>query len=51
MKETKDAAFDPAIFLANAGVGRRIVRLKAKEAFLLRRRTKPIASFIFRPAE
>jgi CRP/FNR family transcriptional regulator, cyclic AMP receptor protein len=33
MKETKDAAFDPATFLANAGVGRRIVRLKAKEAF------------------
>src|SRR5580698_8575654 len=33
MKETKDTVFDPAIFLANAGVGRRLVRLKAKEAF------------------
>ena len=33
MKGTTDAAFDPATFLANAGVGRRIVRLKAKEAF------------------
>jgi CRP/FNR family cyclic AMP-dependent transcriptional regulator len=33
MKESTDAVFDPATFLANAGVGRRIVRLKAKEAF------------------
>jgi CRP/FNR family cyclic AMP-dependent transcriptional regulator len=33
MKETTDTAFDPATFLANAGVGRRIVRLKAKEVF------------------
>src|SRR3984885_6923244 len=33
MKETTDTVFDPLIFLANAGVGRRIVRLKAKEVF------------------
>jgi CRP-like cAMP-binding protein len=33
MKETKDTVFDPAIFLTSAGVGRRIVRLKAKETF------------------
>jgi len=35
MIETKKTAFDPAIFLANVGVGRRIVRLKAKDAFFL----------------
>ncbi len=33
MKERDKAAFDPAIFLANAALGRKIVRLKAKEAF------------------
>src|ERR1700722_5513574 len=33
MKETPEIAFDPATFLANAGIGRRIVRLKAREVF------------------
>jgi len=33
MKETIDAAFDPVVFLTSAGVGRRLVRLKAKETF------------------
>jgi len=33
MKERDEAAFDPAVFLANAGLGRKIVRLKAKETF------------------
>jgi CRP/FNR family cyclic AMP-dependent transcriptional regulator len=33
MKERDKAAFDPAEFLTNAGLGRKIVRLKAKEAF------------------
>jgi len=33
MNERDKAAFDPAMFLTNAGLGRKIVRLKAKEAF------------------
>src|SRR5665213_1530580 len=33
MKERDEAAFDPAVFLANAGLGRKIVHLKAKETF------------------
>ena len=33
MKERGEAAFDPAVFLANAGLGRKIVHLKAKETF------------------
>jgi CRP/FNR family cyclic AMP-dependent transcriptional regulator len=33
MKEHDEAAFDPAAFLANAGLGRKIVHLKAKETF------------------
>jgi CRP/FNR family cyclic AMP-dependent transcriptional regulator len=33
MNELRKTGFDPAIFLANAGLGRRIVRLKAKNAF------------------
>jgi CRP-like cAMP-binding protein len=33
MKQRDKAAFDPAVFLTNAGLGRKIVRLKAKEAF------------------
>jgi CRP/FNR family cyclic AMP-dependent transcriptional regulator len=33
MKERDKAAFDPAVFLANAGLGRKIVHLKAKETF------------------
>lgn len=33
MKTATDTVFNPAVFLANAGVGRKIVRLKAKEAF------------------
>ena len=33
MKERGEAAFDPAVFLANAGLGRMIVHLKAKETF------------------
>ena len=33
MKERDEAAFDPAVFLANAGLGRKIVHLKAKEIF------------------
>jgi CRP/FNR family cyclic AMP-dependent transcriptional regulator len=33
MIEQSNALFDPATFLANAGIGRRIVRIKAKEVF------------------
>ena len=33
MAEAKKTAFDLALFLANAGLGRRIVRLRAKQAF------------------
>jgi hypothetical protein len=33
MKELDKAGFDPAVFLANAGLGRKIVHLKAKETF------------------
>jgi len=33
MKERGEAAFDPAVFLANAGLGRKTVHLKAKETF------------------
>ncbi len=29
----KKAAFDPALFLASTGLGRRIVQLKAKQVF------------------
>jgi CRP/FNR family transcriptional regulator, cyclic AMP receptor protein len=33
MAELKNPAFDAAAFLANAGLGRRIVRIKAKQVF------------------
>jgi CRP-like cAMP-binding protein len=33
MTELKITAFDPAAFLANAGLGRRIVQVKAKQSF------------------
>ena len=33
MTDLRSIAFDPAAFLAQAGLGRRIVQLKAKEAF------------------
>jgi len=33
LKERDEAAFDPAVFLSNAGLGRKIVHLKAKETF------------------
>ena len=33
MAEAKNNSFNPAAFLANAGLGRRIVRLRAKQAF------------------
>jgi CRP-like cAMP-binding protein len=33
MKETTDTAVDPVVFLTSAGMGRKIVRLKAKETF------------------
>src|SRR5271154_2556363 len=33
MDERREIEFDAATFLANAGLGRRIVRLKAKQAF------------------
>jgi CRP/FNR family transcriptional regulator, cyclic AMP receptor protein len=33
MNEREKAVFDPAVFLANAGLGRKIVHLKAKDAF------------------
>ena len=33
MSDLRQARFDPAIFLAQAGLGRRIVQLKAKRAF------------------
>jgi len=35
MKERDKAPFDPALFLANAGVGRKIVHLKARGTFFL----------------
>jgi CRP/FNR family transcriptional regulator, cyclic AMP receptor protein len=35
MKEHDKARFDPAVFLANAGVGRKIVHLKARATFFL----------------
>jgi CRP-like cAMP-binding protein len=35
MKEHDKAPFDPAVFLANAGVGRKIVHLKARATFFL----------------
>jgi CRP/FNR family cyclic AMP-dependent transcriptional regulator len=33
MTELKNTTFDPAAFLANAGLGRRIVQVKAKQSF------------------
>jgi len=33
MAKTKKSTFDPAVFLANTGLGRRIVSMKAKQAF------------------
>jgi CRP/FNR family cyclic AMP-dependent transcriptional regulator len=33
MAEAKNTSFDPATFLANAGLGRRIVQLRAKQTF------------------
>jgi hypothetical protein len=33
MAELINPAFDPATFLASAGLGRRIVQLKAKQTF------------------
>ena len=33
MTERKDGIFDLAVFLTNAGLGRRIVQLRAKETF------------------
>jgi CRP/FNR family cyclic AMP-dependent transcriptional regulator len=33
MAEPQDAAFDAAAFLTSAGLGRRIIQLKPKEAF------------------
>src|ERR1035437_2054341 len=33
MTASKNSMFDPAAFLANSGLGRKLVRLKAKEAF------------------
>ena len=33
MERTKNAAFDPAAFLASAGLGRKIVQLRAKRVF------------------
>jgi len=33
LKELDEVAFDPAVFLANAGLGRKTVHLKAKETF------------------
>ena len=33
MYERKHEAFDPAVFLAHSGLGRRLIHLKAKEAF------------------
>ena len=33
MTESEDSEFDPAAFLANSGLGRKLVSLKAKEAF------------------
>jgi CRP-like cAMP-binding protein len=35
MNEEKKLAFDPAAFLASSGVGRKMVKLKAKESFFL----------------
>ena len=33
MSDRKTEAFDPAVFLAHSGLGRRVIRLKPKEAF------------------
>ena len=33
MNDQKHETFDPAVFLANSGLGRRLIHLKAKEAF------------------
>lgn len=33
MTQLKNTTFDPAAFLANAGLGRRIVQVKPKQAF------------------
>jgi hypothetical protein len=35
MSDSKQPAFDPHAFLLNAGLGKRLVHLKAKEAFFL----------------
>lgn len=35
MPDSSQLAFDPEAFLANAGLGRRIVQLKADESFFL----------------
>jgi CRP/FNR family transcriptional regulator, cyclic AMP receptor protein len=39
MTELRTTTFDPAAFLANAGLGRRIVQVKAKQSFFLQGNT------------
>jgi CRP/FNR family cyclic AMP-dependent transcriptional regulator len=34
MAKTENTGFDPVAFLASAGLGRRIVKLQAKQAFV-----------------
>ncbi len=42
--------FDPAIFLAQAGVGRKVVQIKAETGIFSLRATQPIASITFKAA-
>ena len=35
MAKTENTGFDPVAFLASAGLGRRIVKLRAKQAFFI----------------
>jgi len=46
MTNVSSSTFDPAVFLAHAGLGRRIVELKADENFFTRE-TRQTQSFIF----
>jgi hypothetical protein len=49
MSRQKDTTFDAAAFLANAGLGRRIIQIKPKQDFFLRE-VPQMPSFIFRRA-
>ncbi len=49
MTNRDNSAFDPAAFLAHAGLGRRIVDVKPNQAFLSKE-IRQTPSFIFRAA-